>query len=203
MHPGALRNKGRAAPVRMGKSFSSPAARFPAPALNQAGQHPSPNSRLSPWELGCEGSKDSCGSKGPQQPLQPPTLYESPFLPAGSPKSWGPQLLSQGRPGFTAQQDVFMKFPVFSPNWRCSSVRTAWRLAARGSLQKRGSICRTRHAFCASERVFGVGRSLPRSTALPAALQHPLGVGLQHLSEVPAPSRPTRGGSPLCPRPPP
>lgn len=117
VHPGALRNTGRAAPVRMGRGFSSLAARSPAPAPNQAGQQPSPNSRLSPLELGCEGSQGSGGSKGPKPPLQPPALHQGPFLPAGSPKSWGPQLLSQGRAGFTTQQETFTEFPVFSPNW--------------------------------------------------------------------------------------
>lgn len=94
--------------------FSYPTARSPAPAPNQAGQHPSPNSRLSPLELGCEGSRGSGGSKGPQPPLQPPTLHQGPFLPAGSPKSWGPQLLSQGRTGFTTQQQTFDEIPCFS-----------------------------------------------------------------------------------------
>lgn len=91
----------------------------------------------------------------------------------------------------------------FHPTRGCSSVRITRRLATQGNLQKRGGICSAQHTFCASKRVFGVERSLPRSTALPAALQHPLDLALQHLVEVPAPSRPARGGSPLRPRPPP
>lgn len=89
VRPGALRNTGRAAPVRMGRGFSYPTARSPAPAPNQAGQQPSPNSRLSPLELGCEGSRGSGGSKGPQPPLQPPHLAPGPFPSCRHPKILG------------------------------------------------------------------------------------------------------------------